>query len=256
MNKKILTLSVVCMIFTLACKKGGSEPKGEQCQLMKTIAVRPPGILQFQTLYTYDEKGRVIKKDLNYNNEATTFNYTDQQIIEIKTTNIPGGITKTKRYTLDSEGRIIKLTIDNYTSEVNFSYDQYGYMIRRDFFQFGSITSSSHYTYKDGNLILITNDNIYSNDLYKTVIKYTNYIAINNLFNLPQAQNDVAMELWSFLGKGSKNLIADIMPEDGTITYYDYKIDQNNKVTNMTEQTRFQNGSYAQNEISYTYNCK
>lgn len=214
--------SAVTLTFA-SCKKSTTEAEvktpDKTCQLIQSDYKGANSSPSYS--YTYDTKGRIASFKDTFGTESYTYGDTE---ITVKRSN---GSTKT--YNISNLNRISTI-FDNSVYNITLTYDADGYLIQKRVLQGGLVLSTEKYSYTNGNLTLIENDN------NKITVEYGNDIAKSN-FYMDEVDTDIPLIFLSpikvYLGKLSANLPTKTINGNNTQSF-NYTKDANGNITKVT----------------------
>lgn len=251
MKKNLLALAL--LLFVFGCKKSGNTKDEEQnykgCVVESAVTTDGNGVVSNTINYTYDDKGRVVKKtELSDNSkylQIITYEHLDK-MIKVKWEDGYIGTTPyvdEGQYELDEKGRITKgIRVDGAIDEI-YNYDVSGYLISVEEVP----KSFVNYTYANENLVQI-------DERYYT---YGQELLTSDRFDIAKTAGGIAfgaeLGYYGYLGKRSKNLIKTHthVHSYGTVTVnYAFTKDAKGNIIKMVETT-----GTSTKTTNYTYKC-
>lgn len=268
-NPLFFTTLAMVLLCIVSCKKDTTEdPAKEKTCLISGITHANPGAPQ--TLYTYDEQGRIIEYR-TLDNTLFRINYSGLSG-EITMTDLSGNVLDEMNVTFDSQGRLTSFENYNIFSGntlryfYQFTYNSEGYLITNvQTLKGGSydVYYMDSLAYENGNLvkktvkdkegrIYETTDYTYKNELNKSWNFFFDYHGepFSILSGYPF--------LYPLLGKNVKNLPASITITERDFTNnvsFDYLTDEKGYVKEFTKHIRnsYENSS---NNFKISYECQ
>ena len=253
MNKQLLMLSAVALLVVASCKKtlnDKDKSKEETCSLKEMITTYD-GSDDLKTVYKYDDQGRVTQMQYADDNYAENYTYSATQIKEVIN---DGSDVITTTFQLDATGKIVSAStkypasMSYYDSTSEYIYNAEGYLgeLKRTTTGVNGTTTSSKYTYANGNLTSIKSASS------TTIITYTNEEIPSNFYlDLPNGYPLFATHaLKKYFGKVSKNMILKVTWQSG-FESYSYEKDAKGQVNKVT--STYDDGTEEVSAI--TYNC-
>jgi len=279
MKRNLLTL--VLLFAFLSCKKSSNTKNKDEEQSFKGCLIESATIKNQYSderwIYTYDDKGRVIKETYSISptygtqfHSFTNYEYTTKKISFYgEVVAASGKDAYNGYYELDDKGRIIKSFNDDGSVDLIITYNANGYIATVDV----AGEDFTSYTYFDGYLIkaetkrkylntIITEDFGYGVESLKNEQFDAKYFSYPGL-NLP-------IQLAKYLGKNSKSVISKkiatrIQDNDNTkymyIDNYTFKKDSDGNLISQTRDHSFSSsscyscGGTSTRITNYSYKC-
>ncbi len=241
--KKVLLLSLSAVLLVTACKKSKPETKQDEVCIVKSIELHGNKIIKYS--FSYDDKGRIVKKNNSWPYYWTYTYLTDKIILGYSHT------SSTDTLDLDANGRI------KYRNGYTYKYNEEGYLIE-------AITKEGEtmtLTYQNGNPVKIVAAYQLDNGPYieTTTFEYNNepYQTLRGLFGQPLFQAVIDdSSLVPYLGKSPKNMLIKETVKQGDflsyVTTYTYEKDTQGNINSIKEI----NPEGVQREEKLTYQCK
>lgn len=266
MKRNLLTLSAVCLLLIVSCKKKSAKEDERKlpCQMTSVTGKSSNNgePTSSTDTYSYDDKGRIIKIKDNSGYEIN-YSFSSSQIIEESP--LYGTSSYKKNYQLDASGKIVSANMkysldgsDAYYS-IKYLYNSEGYLSEMHQTDKGTTgtyegtTDLDKYNYTNGNLTSILR--IYAGQLGNTrtiAISYTNELAPSNFVTAYDREILNIEILKAYFGKTSKNLISKIDDDrKSAVSLYTYQKNSEGNVNQMTKTVR---SNVITNE--FTYNCR
>ncbi|MBN2213220.1 MAG: hypothetical protein JW723_03160 [Bacteroidales bacterium] len=242
MKKKYYLFFALVPFFVLStCEKDDSKETVCRVTVMKIKS----GEESDSIMYVYDDKGRLIKTELD-ENWYTTYQYGTNKVTEKSYAD--GALSYTNVYTLDFDGYAMTST---YTkagnadpeSTTTYDFDEDGYLISTTEVDEDDHTDVdiNNYEYEDGNLMY--KEHIHDKSAFYSESEYEYYLDKPNKFN----------NRYPYKGKQSVNLTKQMTYTSGTInriSNYSYDINKAGYVIREIETI----GTIIW-EIEYVYDC-